>query len=91
MKRLSISVIASVFVVVFQNSVAFAACSGDGLSDCKESVSDARRKAAETSNPLTKAEAAGEAVGNCIKCGAEALATSMRDFGRNLTGSDKRR
>ena len=62
---------------------ASAACSGDPLKDCMDAASDAHNKANSTSNPVEKARAAGEAVGNCVNCAVQSLGNQIRQLAPN--------
>jgi hypothetical protein len=75
------AVIAISLVATVNLSPARAACdSSDPIGSCQDAVNDARQKASESASPVAKAQAAGEAVGNCIKCAAESLGNMTKQL-----------
>ncbi|MBY3151391.1 hypothetical protein HFO56_03185 [Rhizobium laguerreae] len=75
--------IAMIISLLLAATTANAACdqSTDVASNCGDEFRSAAQNTFGSGSDTEKAKNVGEAVGNCIKCGAETVSDMMRNFG----------
>ncbi|MBY3433594.1 hypothetical protein HFN89_05475 [Rhizobium laguerreae] len=82
--------IAMTISLLLAATTANAACdqSTDVASNCGDEFRNAAQNTLGNASDAEKAKNVGEAVGNCIKCGAETLSDMMRNFGKDSNKSE---